>query len=282
LKITERELSSFDETPSLHELTTTKRFYVVLKVHMLANLVDVYMLRSDFEEARKTLLKLISWAISYDLWDKFKVEASLSWAMLSQATGALQEAVEWLWVVLELATDPELRLLAQINLVLIYEGDRIPDQVQAKAIIADIRNDCVSGRMDGIRAAFFAVEGLEGFRTGEIQRSKEQLLESLRLSVSIGSSQLKALDLAIIGAVYHATQNEQAEKMFTAVYMISQKSKNEIGCLVASVALKNIYASQGQDDKAVKQASLGEAHYVEAERMLNAGIMSSSSSVVLG
>lgn len=85
--------------------------------------------------------------------------------MLSQATGALQEAVEWLWVVLEvgvvyyyqtgiseesivsicqalastseryvpymqLTTDPEIRLLAQINLVLIYEGDRIPDQEQ--------------------------------------------------------------------------------------------------------------------------------------------------------
>lgn len=145
---------------------------------------------------------------------------------------------------------------------------------------------------------------------------REQLLESLRLSVSIGSSQLKALDLAIIGAVYHATQNEQAEKMYSAVYMLSQKSKNEIGCLVASTALKSkfffnvvlmsmqaiffyrrilnspeylipntaIYANQGQDDKAAKQVSLGDAHYVEAEKMLNSGIMPSSGtgSVVLG
>lgn len=44
--------------------------------------------------------------------------------------------------------------------------------MQAKAIIADIRNECTNGRIDGIRAAFYAVEGLEGFRTGEIQRSK--------------------------------------------------------------------------------------------------------------
>ncbi|RUP43858.1 hypothetical protein BC936DRAFT_136620 [Jimgerdemannia flammicorona] len=147
--------------------------------------------------------------------------------------------------------------------------------MQANAIIQEIRADCVNGQLDGLKAAFYAVEGLEGFRSGEIQKSKEQLLESLRLSVSLGSSHLKALDLAVIGAVYHATQNEQAERMFTAVYMLSQKSKNEIGCLVASTALKDIYANQGHEDKAAKQASLSQAHYAMTEKLLNSGITAS-------
>ena len=47
----------------LHDVIRTKTFFVKLKTYILLHLVDVYMLRSDYDEAEKVCFKFKKWII---------------------------------------------------------------------------------------------------------------------------------------------------------------------------------------------------------------------------
>jgi len=66
------------------------------------------------------------------------------------------------------------------------------------------------------------------------------LAETLKLSSKSSNNQFKVLTLSVLGAMFRATQNEQAEKMLKAAYLLSKNAENDLGCLVSGRLLKGI------------------------------------------
>lgn len=71
---------------------------------------------------------------------------------------------------------------------------------------------------------------------------REHLAETLKLSTTLFNNQLKSLTLSVLGEIFCAEHNEQAEKMLSAAYQLSKDANNALGCLVSGRLLKGIYS----------------------------------------
>jgi len=69
---------------------------------------------------------------------------------------------------------------------------------------------------------------------------REHLAETLKLSTTLFNNQLKSLTLSVLGEIFCAEHNEQAEKMLNAAYQLSKDANNDLGCLVSGRLLKGI------------------------------------------
>ncbi|CAH1762678.1 1909_t:CDS:10 [Entrophospora sp. SA101] len=72
---------------SLQEIIKSKKFYINLKAYMLQYLIDVYLLRSEFTEAEKTLAQLMNWSNIHNLWPQFHINIIIALGMINQFIG---------------------------------------------------------------------------------------------------------------------------------------------------------------------------------------------------
>ncbi|CAI2165557.1 15356_t:CDS:10 [Funneliformis geosporum] len=236
LKIVEREIYSNDDNQlPVHEVIKSKKFYVMLKAYMLQHLVDSFLLRSEFNDAEKTIAQLMNWATAYDLWAQFQVPVTLALGMINQCVGKAYEAMEYYKEVEKIGI-----IIEEIKQEMMYQTHHI----------------------DSLRAM---VHFLEALSCGDYTRTKEHLAETLKLSSTSSNNQLKALTLSVLGAIFYSTQNEQAEKMLTAAYLLSKNANNDLGCFVSGRLLKDIYEFRCIHSK---QAAFNEQHEIIVSKTL--------------
>ncbi|CAG8500470.1 8569_t:CDS:10, partial [Acaulospora morrowiae] len=264
LRIVEKEINSNDDSHlPVHDAIKTKQYYVVLKAYILQHLVDNYILKSKFVEAEMTLAQLMKWVTAYDLWSKFRVSVTLALGMLNQCVGKPNEAVAHYMTVEKISDNREIRVLSKINRALLVFGRTNNSQGQLQeeidAILKEINQEMIlqSNNVVGLRSALHLLEALA---CSELTRTREHLHESLKLSSTLSNHQLKALTLSVLGALFCATQNDQAEKTLAASYLLSKNSDNNLGCLIAGRLLKDIYAYQGKQTAYSKQVSYNDQH----------------------
>ncbi|CAJ0912911.1 12818_t:CDS:10, partial [Entrophospora sp. SA101] len=87
LKIVEQRINSNENGLSLQEIIKSKKFYINLKAYMLQYLIDVYLLRSEFTEAEKTLAQLMNWSNIHNLWPQFHINIIIALGMINQFIG---------------------------------------------------------------------------------------------------------------------------------------------------------------------------------------------------
>ncbi|KAK9727781.1 mau2 chromatid cohesion factor [Basidiobolus ranarum] len=266
LKNVELQFSTFLGNPGLHEAIEHKNWCAVVKAHMLLHLSDVLMLRSEFQEATKTLLELVSWSYTCGFWEKFAALICSSWGMLCQFQGQSMEALQFYEAAAGCTDNRELVALVRLNQALIHIGLSASNREMVHTMLDGIRPDCLEGKLDGLKAVFHVVEGLV---THEIVKAKQNLLETLKLTSTLYNTQLKSITLSLLGTLFQHTQNDQSEKMLTTAYLLSRNSRNDMGCLVAGGLLRDLYHRQGLEQKTNKQNILNQAHWQQVERQIN-------------
>ncbi|ORX92255.1 hypothetical protein K493DRAFT_338900 [Basidiobolus meristosporus CBS 931.73] len=266
LKNIDLQFNTFIGCPNQPAAIEHKKWCAVVKGYMLLHLADALMLRSEFQEATKTLLELISWSYTCGFWEKIAALICSSWGMLCQYQGQSAEALEFYEAAARSTDNRELVALVRLNQALIHIGLSASNREMVNAMLDGIRTDCLEGRLDGLKAVFHAVEGLV---THEIVKAKQNLLETLKLTSTLYNTQLKAMTLSLLGTLFQHTQNDQSEKMLTTAYLLSRNSRNDMGCLVAGGLLRDLYHRQGLDQKTNKQHVLNQAHWQQVERQIN-------------
>ncbi|RGB40817.1 cohesin loading factor-domain-containing protein [Rhizophagus diaphanus] len=268
LKIVEREIYSNDDNQfPIYDVIKSKKFYVTLKAYMLQHLVDSYLMRSDFDDAEKAIAQLINWITEYNLWAQFHVSVTLALGMINQCVGKTCEAIEHYKQVEKIADNREIRILSKVNRALIMVGSGNNHHQDIGTIIKEIKQELVyqTHNIDNLRAALHFLEALS---YGDFTRTKEHLAETLKLSTTLFNNQLKSLTLSILGEIFCAEHNEQAEKMLSAAYQLSKDANNNLGCLVSGRLLKDIYRFQHNQLNYTNRAAFNEQHELAVQKTL--------------
>ncbi|CAG8434386.1 1976_t:CDS:10 [Ambispora gerdemannii] len=293
LKIVEKEIESNDNHLELQDVIQTKRNYVQLKAYMLLHLADVHLLKSEFDDAERVLSTLINWTTTHSIWQHFEASIVLALGLLNQSVGKEELHRSNNTLLTNISNAFLLKDLYQQRTNKSGENksranctwkhvDKQPGSphtgsyineiyvivTQAETIINEIRQELVieNSNVDSLKSAFRLLEALA---SNEIVRTREHLFESLKLSATLCNDQLKTIALAVLGTLFYHTQNEQAEKMLKTAYVLSKSAHNDLWCLVAGFLLKEIYGSQGNQQKYSKQFMANQPHEHAVFTILN-------------
>ncbi|KAJ3092215.1 hypothetical protein HK102_009700 [Quaeritorhiza haematococci] len=222
------------------DVIESKGWWTHIKALMMRQLAEVCILRTEYDEAQQ--------------------EEAIVWfhtAMSSTKTHSVGDAD------LRYSVDNnEISSLAKLNLMFLLLAGNEREHAMACSMLDDINTQTTAVPLETHRALKALGEGFRASSNGEIKNTKVHLLESLKLSETLASAQLKSTCLTMLGNLFMDTESAQAEKMFNTAYAIAKKSKNEIFAALCGRLLADLSGRKGEGEK-VSKFKQAEAMHME-------------------
>lgn len=271
-KFVEARLLDLEQASDPVDGVETAEFYVQLKSCLYQQLIRILLTRCDIKDANSVLDGLLDWCSDSEqvqtlqcdqrkIWEAHADEIACAKAMLLQSEGKLAEAMNWYYGITEKTCRFEIRLWAKLHLAFIglYKEEEMSSNDFA-TLMTDIRV-LVSKYPSLItfQVCLELLEGLRSLKAQEFHQTKVHLLEALRFcsggqdestTWSFRNAHCKVLALSILGQVYHLTENEQADKMFSSAYVLAKKMRNSLLALFSGSMLNVLQQRNGDMEAA--------------------------------
>ncbi|TPX69559.1 hypothetical protein SpCBS45565_g02274 [Spizellomyces sp. 'palustris'] len=269
IKTIEKELGNIStEIGSVQEMVEARQWLAETKVVLLRHFAEVGIVRGEFCDVFRFMTKLVEWC-SADavLWRKYQPIVSLDWGMFYQAIGQYAKAEWWLKTAAE-GNDANVRHIAKIHLILLYFTETIGDRSMGAAMLEDLDREQESGQSlsDGQRALLGTVRGVSHMINKDIRQTKLHLLESIKICETLSCTQLRFINVALLGELFSNVDSMQAEKMVATAHIMAKKSHCESFALVCARVLIEIYQRRGDKEKEDKYRTMAEGHKEKVEK----------------
>ncbi|CAK5275928.1 unnamed protein product [Mycena citricolor] len=183
-----------------------------IKADLMCELVAVSIMRSEFDEAERTLNNVIAHARTYNLFSgALAPRITLLHGQLAHALGRHARARQCYRVSAALAQeagDVEGNIAARVGEVALLIGLQ-----ETNSELEQLGHE-VAAACGGLSGAMRAIgEVIEGVLTSEILKAKQHLKNALNYATESQDNHLRALILALIAAHYLHTAGDQAQMM---------------------------------------------------------------------
>lgn len=159
---------------------------------------------------------------------------------------------------------------------LIYIGPKHENWSRATAIWDHLSSYLLqkadSSLQDPQTAALKLAEGAVFVRQKEVQKSKESLLEAIRIAEASQAVQIKTMALGLTGMLFSDSDPEKAEAMLTVAKTLATDCKVDLLAAGLCDALSGVLTKDGRSKEAVKMAKQVEHHMAAHEKKQGGGV----------
>ncbi|KAI8824905.1 cohesin loading factor-domain-containing protein [Fimicolochytrium jonesii] len=234
------------------------------KLTFLRHISEIAIYRGEYFDSYRVIGKILEWCTSESaLWTRFRPVVLHNWAMLYQAVGRYDLAVERYREAASIGNG-EFRFLGAVHVAILACTESPPDHAKIAGAIADLEaavKDQGGVRTVSERALTGLIEGLHLLISGNIRDTKVKILDNIKINDALCSTQLRYISVGLLGELFSPIDPNHAERMFCTAYTISKNAHNHSFAAASAENAASCFHRKQDRDTEIKFIELSQKHW---------------------